>query len=705
MIFCSEKGDRRMNKNAEEEYSRFVVWKGATFEDCGPEDRHSLAELLKPLHLSSLQDLNGLKPSVIREQADRLEQILGNSDLGRLVNVCRPGASPSRSTNLSAQPVGLLDLSVRSTNCLDHAEIKTIGELNQWSLEQLLRIKNMGRKSAMEIREKLQELVLQNPDESQFPPSHRPECLPLAALLTLEQCGLNSDVSQRLSQAGICRLDDLVARNIESLRYWAGLVDSEISDLRQQLGRVDLRLESLLPLWVRGHYDELQKAFEEEVGQLLSHGTVISPPLLGPVHPTTTCLEDELETFFRAKTDCREKEIVRRLMGWDGGQGTTLENAGLHFDLTRERIRQIRENTLQPLTALKPMLLEKAVECVERCVPAYAEDAESALAKAGILRTSFRVESIEKTARYFEVAVPWTSETWNSRRFVVNPAAMHGIRDFFTAARKRVSHYGITRKDYVLAEISTEVKVETLNLYCSILEGLVWLDDVRDWFWLPTGKNSVLNRLAKILRVAPRLAIAEARAGILRDRRMGEVELPPDIFRNLCISLPWCRVEEDELAAAEGVPADEEDSNEMLLVEILRRLGPVMRRRDLWTTANGSGIEKVHFDRLLSDSNVIVRPAPEVYGLIGSEIVTPRDLVREAPEDDALEFSERPEMDLPAGRAPGSSVLDQCDPESADFHEQVLSSIYARSDRLRDSGTWSLMELKLTDNDFRKLCH
>jgi hypothetical protein len=36
---------------------------------------------------------------------------------------------------------------------------------------------------------------------------------------------------------------------------------------------------------------------------------------------------------------------------------------------------------------------------------------------------------------------------------------------------------------------------------------------------------------------------------------MEDVELPPDVFRNLCASVPWCRIEGDEIAAAGDLPA------------------------------------------------------------------------------------------------------------------------------------------------------
>lgn len=51
-----------------------------------------------------------------------------------------------------------LELSVRSTNCLENADIKYIGELVQRSENEMLRTKNFGRKSLNEIKEILTEM-------------------------------------------------------------------------------------------------------------------------------------------------------------------------------------------------------------------------------------------------------------------------------------------------------------------------------------------------------------------------------------------------------------------------------------------------------------------------------------------------------------------------------------------------------------------
>ncbi len=66
-----------------------------------------------------------------------------------------------------------LELSVRSSNCLENADIKYIGELVQRTEAEMLRTKNFGRKSLNEIKEILTEMGLNLGIKLEsFPPRH-----------------------------------------------------------------------------------------------------------------------------------------------------------------------------------------------------------------------------------------------------------------------------------------------------------------------------------------------------------------------------------------------------------------------------------------------------------------------------------------------------------------------------------------------------
>ena len=54
-----------------------------------------------------------------------------------------------------------LDLSVRALNCLKSAEVETLGQLCQFSRNDLLKFRNFGKKSLTELDAKLLSLNLQ----------------------------------------------------------------------------------------------------------------------------------------------------------------------------------------------------------------------------------------------------------------------------------------------------------------------------------------------------------------------------------------------------------------------------------------------------------------------------------------------------------------------------------------------------------------
>jgi len=59
-------------------------------------------------------------------------------------------------------------------------------------------------------------------------------------------------------------------------------------------------------------------------------------------------LKKEIERSLSTLTE-REREIVKMFFGIDGGQGATLEEIGEKYDLTRERVRQIKEKAIKRL--------------------------------------------------------------------------------------------------------------------------------------------------------------------------------------------------------------------------------------------------------------------------------------------------------------------------------------------------------------------
>ena len=78
-----------------------------------------------------------------------------------------PAAAVAAEGNEGATDVGPtsvsiddLDLSVRSNNCLRRAGINTVGDLVQKTEEDMMKVRNLGRKSLDEVKKKLSDMGL-----------------------------------------------------------------------------------------------------------------------------------------------------------------------------------------------------------------------------------------------------------------------------------------------------------------------------------------------------------------------------------------------------------------------------------------------------------------------------------------------------------------------------------------------------------------
>ena len=64
-----------------------------------------------------------------------------------------------------------LQLTARSRKCLEKLNVNTIGELFEYTEAELLAVKNFGRTSLDEIKQRLEELGLALKEEAQAPPA------------------------------------------------------------------------------------------------------------------------------------------------------------------------------------------------------------------------------------------------------------------------------------------------------------------------------------------------------------------------------------------------------------------------------------------------------------------------------------------------------------------------------------------------------
>ena len=141
---------------------------------------------------------------------------------------------------------------------------------------------------------------------------------------------------------------ELINKLARAERFFAQQYQRDPSDqelaalLEQPLERIrELRDISRTPTSLdKAVNDEEDAALED----FIADEQMPSPEQVATQQAGSDALEHILDTL-----DEREREVIRLRFGLDDGQAKTLEQVGKHFDLTRERIRQIQANAFRKL--------------------------------------------------------------------------------------------------------------------------------------------------------------------------------------------------------------------------------------------------------------------------------------------------------------------------------------------------------------------
>jgi hypothetical protein len=347
--------------------SRVVIWEDA-YVAVLSEDQLALNDLLKKGGFESLHALHGIEAVSLEARTNEMESILLKCDLGLIAHgYWSPTENDWNSIPESVleQSVEVLQLSVRPRNCLLNMGIATIGELIQTSRGDLLRTRNMGKKSLDEIYQRLSRLDMKVNSEARMN-EFVSDSFSLALLLPFETCGIPKQIAKHLHDAGIHDILDLVGRRADIVGVRARLDSADLQTLQTRLLAHGLRMGSRPPDWITRHLKECRSAFANDTDRIIGTNSVASsePVFAQPTSPPASCLEEELEAILSPRAREKWLPIVRRVLGWDGGTGSTLEIAGQEFGLTRERIRQIVSKPLQNRPSHAMSFLNRAIEAI-----------------------------------------------------------------------------------------------------------------------------------------------------------------------------------------------------------------------------------------------------------------------------------------------------------------------------------------------------
>ena len=123
------------------DYDRLIleVWTDGSLR---PEEAVSKAAGILDMHLKLFQNMDGLPEEEEEEEATFPEE------------------EEDDSSKVLDMTIEDLDLSVRSFNCLKRANINTVADLAEKTEDDMMKVRNLGRKSLEEVKKKLEELGL-----------------------------------------------------------------------------------------------------------------------------------------------------------------------------------------------------------------------------------------------------------------------------------------------------------------------------------------------------------------------------------------------------------------------------------------------------------------------------------------------------------------------------------------------------------------
>lgn len=145
------------------DYDKLImeVWTNGTIK---PDEALSKASELLISNLELFQDIENIRPETIVEEDE-------DAELLALQSQAAPPSPEDGVKKVLDITIEDLDLSVRSYNCLKRAGISVVGDLVAKSEEDMMKVRNLGRKSLEEVKKKLEEYDLSfKPSENAFPP-------------------------------------------------------------------------------------------------------------------------------------------------------------------------------------------------------------------------------------------------------------------------------------------------------------------------------------------------------------------------------------------------------------------------------------------------------------------------------------------------------------------------------------------------------
>jgi DNA-directed RNA polymerase alpha subunit len=610
---------------------------------------HGDARLTAARNLKLIAELQAHTPLVSQRETNRIALESLRPD-GRQLNSVPVTTEKFSVLDLMSVDLERLDLSVRTRNCLFRAEIKTIGELTEYTGADILRIQHAGQKTLREVREilgalglKLQadttvaarlnpkliaELQVEPPLKS--PPETKAIALESASLdiqcklsIRLSRCNVSVRARGLFKRKRLTYLGDLVQLSFLDLRKVDNAGRRTLNELADLASSHGFELGTPIIGWCRETAERLEKHFASEHDR---ERIEASNALLARLGPKPSHLAEELSRIVMALATGRNYSMLLSLWGWDGNEPKTLEAIGDAQSprLTRERVRQIEARALRQLRSFKfdTPILRSAIAVILKRVPMLEIELRQQLQLADVCSTPFPVASIKCAANVLGINWAFVETTVSGQRIVLRKEDDGQIDRLMQIVRRRTSELGCSNIRGIASALNVgEENICLLRKVLDVTPGIYWLDDDKSWLFLTDApRNRLFNLSAKVLGVSPRLNVSELRRAVSKSRRL--TIAPPQRVLGAFIKAIGLGTVENNIVVADPtkVPTLSPESVEGKFVQVFRKYGNVMHGEELAERCVQEGVNPTTFYIYRLISPVVASLGRGIYCKVGATV-------------------------------------------------------------------------------------
>jgi hypothetical protein len=336
---------------------------------------------------------------------------------------------------------------------------------------------------------------------------------------------------------------------------------------------------------------------------------------------STVC--EELSSAAASILGERKAAIVSSLLGWDGGSPKLLREVGLRFNLTRERVRQIRNHSLKVLSEVGPSLprTAAAVSLLAEAGPLPLKAASELLERRGLCGKGADPSGLCDAS---SIALPGTKldlAMIGGLAFMGTPASLVAADSVSAMARREARRNGFADVQALLrGGASRFFDAERVKVMVGAQMKVVASANGR-WLAFPEMRSSRLHlRLDKMLSIADRFGLDEFRHKALSEPRMSDMRLTAEAA-TFWLSETGCgKVSGNSFVAFPDRRPRREDvlsEAELRMVEVLSSDDEILTIERFEERCLAAGMNRNTFRLYLSWSPVFKRLAKGTYTLLG----------------------------------------------------------------------------------------